>query len=210
LRWRDIDLDARVLHVRQNLIDIDGRISFGGPKTKGSAAGVGLSGRVVAALRVQREQQLAERAEWAEAYEDHDLVFARENGKPLRPEWVLDTFHRLSREAGLREVTLHDLRHLAATLMITNGVPLPLVSKTLRHSKVGITADLYRHLTHEASVAAADALGSVLDAVASERSAIRRRRMRPQCDRSPKFRTRRMPLLTLFPLVRTRMLSPDC
>jgi hypothetical protein len=48
------------------------------------------------------------------------------------------------------------------------------VSKTLRHSKLSITSDLYGHLTQEASVAAADSLGAVLDAVASERAAIKK------------------------------------
>jgi integrase len=195
LRWQDVDMETRVLHVRQNMTDIDGRIAFGTPKTKGSAAGVGLSSRVVRALRTQRERQAAERAEWADAYEDHDLVFARENGMPLRPEWVLDTFHRQAAQAGLRQIRLHGLRHLAATLMLSNGVPLALVSKTLRHSKLGITADLYSHLTHEASVAAADALGSVLDAVASERAAIQKAKdataLRPQAEIPAPTRTAR-------------------
>lgn len=68
---------------------------------------------------------------------------------------------------GLRRVRLHDLRHLAATLRLTSGVPLPLVSKTLRHATSGI-ADLYGHLTAEAAVDAADSLGAVLDAAAAE------------------------------------------
>jgi hypothetical protein len=49
-------------------------------------------------------------------------------------------------------------------LMLTAGVPLALVSKTLRDSNVAITADLYGHLTEEAAQAAADSLGSALDA----------------------------------------------
>jgi hypothetical protein len=42
------------------------------------------------------------------------------------------------------------------------------VSKTLRHTTSGITADLYGHLTKEAALAAADSLGAVLDAAAAE------------------------------------------
>jgi hypothetical protein len=52
--------------------------------------------------------------------------------------------------------------------MLTSGVPLPLVSKILRHAQTGITADLYGHLTAEAALAAADSLGAVLDAAAAE------------------------------------------
>ncbi|MGH4013151.1 MAG: site-specific integrase [Pseudonocardiaceae bacterium] len=171
LRWPDLDLPARALFInptRGALSDVAGRLMFTAPKTKGSAAGVGLSSRVVAALQRQSARQAVERAEWAEAYEDDGLVFARENGPPLRPDRVLDRFHELTAQAGLPRVRLHDLRHLAATLMLTSGVPLPLVSKTLRHAQTGITADLYGHLTREAAVAAADSLGSALDAAAAE------------------------------------------
>ncbi len=144
---------------------------FTAPKTKGSAAGVGLSARVVAALTRRRARQDAERAAWGEAYQDDGLVFCRENGAPHRPNDVRQRFHKLSDAAGLPRVRVHDLRHLAATIMITVGVPLALVSKTLRHSRTGITADLYGHLTREAATAAADALGATLDAAAAELSA---------------------------------------
>lgn len=190
LRWSDVDIAGRTLHVRQTLSDINGHLVFGTPKTRGSAAGVGLSTRVVEALRKYREQQLIERAVWGDAYEDNGLVFTRENGAPLRPESVLIEFHRLTDAAGLRRVRLHDLRHLAATLMISAGVPLALVSKTLRHSKMSITAELYGHLTTEAAHAASDALAGVLDAAEAERVGERKMRhataMRPQeVDASP-------------------------
>ena len=140
LRWPDIDLIARALFIhptRGTLSDVAGRLMFTAPKTKGSAAGVGLSSRVVDALKRQSARQAIERAEWGEAYQDDGLVFARENGAPLRPDWVLNRFHDLTKTAELPRVRLHDLRHLAATLMITAGVPLPLVSKTLRHATSG-------------------------------------------------------------------------
>lgn len=89
LRWAYVDLDARVLFVhplRGTLSDVAGHLMFTAPKTKGSAAGVGLSARVVDALKRQSARQAVERAEWHETYEDDDLVFARENGSPLRPE----------------------------------------------------------------------------------------------------------------------------
>jgi integrase len=61
-------------------------------------------------------QQAIHREVWGSAYQDDDFDFARPNGTPLRPHLVLRHFHRLSEEAGLRRMRLHDLRHLAATL----------------------------------------------------------------------------------------------
>lgn len=176
LRWPLVDVEARTLFIdpkRGTLSSVAGRLEFTAPKTTESAAGVGLSPRVVLALRRQAVRQTAERAEWGPAYEDDGLVFARENGAPLRPEFVLNRFHELTADAGLPRVRLHDLRHLAATLMLVSGVPLAVASKMLRHSQVGITADLYGHLTREASHAAADGLAAVLDAAAAELAAER-------------------------------------
>jgi len=57
--------------------------------------------------------------------------------------------------------------------MLTEGVPLALASKVLRHATSGITVDLYGNLTAEAALAAADSLGTVLDAAAAELAAER-------------------------------------
>jgi integrase len=114
--------------------------------------------------------QEIDRETWGDAYEDHDLVFARENGAPLRPEYVTRRFVALSRSAGLRRVRLHDLRHGAASLMLAAGVPMAIVSKMLRHSSIGITVDTYGHLSEETARTASDAIGALLDA-AFEQSA---------------------------------------
>jgi integrase len=90
---------------------------------------------VVEALRRQRTRQDVERAHWDVEYVDRDLVFARENGEPIRPKRVLRRFRTLTAAAGLPRVRVHDLQHLAASMMIAAGVPLPIVSKTLRHSR---------------------------------------------------------------------------
>jgi len=173
LRWEDVDLERKVLRVRQAATEVAGKLVIGAPKTSGSAAGVGLSARVVVALKRQRERQLFDVLEWADGYEDNGLVFTRGNGAMLRPRYLLAHFHEMSEAAGVPKVRIHDLRHLAATLMLTNGVPLALVSKTLRHSQVGITANLYGHLTQEAAHAAADSLGGALDLAAAKMRADR-------------------------------------
>ncbi|MGP4012740.1 tyrosine-type recombinase/integrase [Streptomyces sp. 4N124] len=59
-------------------------------------------------------------------------------------------------------MSVHDLRHLAATLTITAGVPLTLVSKTLRHSTLSTTANIYSHLTRQAAREAVDTIEQTL------------------------------------------------
>ncbi|WP_380280502.1 hypothetical protein [Kitasatospora purpeofusca] len=62
--------------------------------------------------------------------------------------------YRRLREKG---INLHDLRHAAA------GVPLAVISETLRHSNLAITADLYGHFLKESTDEASLALAKALD-----------------------------------------------
>ena len=46
-------------------------------------------------------------------------------------------------------VTLHGLRHTAASIMLGAGVPLPVVSRQLAHGSPQITATIYAHLSSD-------------------------------------------------------------
>jgi hypothetical protein len=65
-------------------------------------------------------------------------------------------------------VRLHDFRHGAASLMLAAGVPMAIVSKMLRHSSIGITVDIYGHLSEDTARAASDAMGALLDAAVQQ------------------------------------------
>jgi integrase len=101
----------------------------------------------VAALRAQRTRQLEERLLLGHGYEDHDLVFARADGRPLNPEHVTRVFSSLVRGSGLKKVTLHDLRHTHATLALAEGINTLVVSERLGHSSMAVTAELYQEVT---------------------------------------------------------------
>lgn len=166
LRWDDVDLVERVIVVRQQVVQESGRkkndqapapcpyceaghlgVSFGKPKTaSGEDRVVDLDEVTVGALLAHQLRQQAERQAWGDAYVDHGLVFAREDGNPLRPDDVTKLFVSLVDDAGLRRIRLHDLRHGQASLMLAAGVDLAIVSKRLGHSSIAITSDTYSHL----------------------------------------------------------------
>jgi hypothetical protein len=57
----------------------------------------------------------------------------------------------------LPAIRLHDLRHLAATLALTAGTEMKVVSAMLRHETLTITADMYTSVVPEVARAAAEA-----------------------------------------------------
>ena len=74
------------------------------------------------ALRAHRQRQKAEGREFGDGYRDTGYLFTNLNGDPLAPDRLTRTFRKLSVEAGLPPIRLHDLRHGAATLALAAGV----------------------------------------------------------------------------------------
>ena len=96
------------------------------------------------------------------AFCSHELVFCREDGRPLRPEYVTRHMQALAAEAGLPRKRLHDLRHGSASLQIAAGVDLAIASKRLRPSSISITADTYTHLLKSVGRHAAEAAAALV------------------------------------------------
>jgi integrase len=97
------------------------------------------------ALRRQKVQQAAWRLRAGQDWQDRGLVFTTHEGNPLRRFDVAKVLRQAVHRAGLPQATMHTLRHLAASLALQEGVPLPLVSRALGHANVGITAAVYSH-----------------------------------------------------------------
>lgn len=198
LRWDDVDLVNRKVDLRQQIVHTNrtsretvceycgakhGGQKFDSLKTEESAAVVHMDAETVAVLLGQQLRQGEERLEWGTAYVDHGLVFAREDGNPLSPNWISRRFQDLQapvtmpdpkkpdgEPVPLRSVRLHDLRHGTAALMLAAGVDIAVVSKVLRHSTIKLTSDTYGHLLAGVGESAADKRAAMIPRKAKEPS----------------------------------------
>ncbi len=145
LRWTDIDLDAGRLAVRQAVVSVAYAVLHSTPKSH-QARVIDLDPETVRQLRAHRHSQQLERAQWGPDYRDKDLVIAKENGEPVHPDSLSQAFERLVRNAGLRRIRLHDLRHTHATLAVKAGVPVKVISERLGHESPAFTLKQYAHV----------------------------------------------------------------
>ena len=81
----------------------------------------------------------------------------------MEPQNLLRTVRSAAKKAGLAGVTVHTLRHTCATTALLHGVPLKVVGVSLGHASIKITADIYGHLTDDATRAGAEALSVALE-----------------------------------------------
>ena len=96
-------------------------------------------------LKAQAARQLAEQAEWGEAWTDSGYICTKEDGTPYHPEVVSRYFRQAVKEAKLPQIRPHDLRHTHATLALRAGIHPKVVSERLGHATVSITLDTYSH-----------------------------------------------------------------
>ncbi len=126
------------------------------PKTAAGNRTIHLSGLAVAALKEHSLATAKQRiSEW---------VFSSRAGTPLSVHNVHNrSWKPLLKRAGLPASTrMHDLRHTCATLLLSRGVPVKVVSEMLGHASVAITLDTYSHVLPSMQEAAAKAMEDVL------------------------------------------------
>lgn len=163
LRWQDVDLAARRLVVRVQLVQVGTAVIEGTIKTDaGQDRVVPLPDRAVAALLTWQFQQGQEREKWGAAYQDSGRVFTYEDGRELRPGYPSKLFESMVEKLNLPHMRFHDLRHLHASLMLASGQDMAIVSKTMGHSNSQITRDLYAHLVGNAAMKAAEGASALL------------------------------------------------
>jgi integrase len=131
LRWGDLDLDAGTLSVTGQLQQVGGRIVAGLPKSHAGRRVIALDKTTIAALREHRLRQQAERAAARTRWTQTGYVFTTKTGKPFRPDRMTRLFAKLVAASGLPPVTLHGLRHGAATLALAAGTDLKVVQDQL-------------------------------------------------------------------------------
>ena len=162
LRWADIDLEKRELRVRQTLQRQKGRVAFGEPKSKRSRRTLPLPIVAAEALKAHRTRQLQERLLAGSRWHDSGLVFTSTIGTSADDRNVRRAWKELLASADLPYVRIHDLRHTAATLLLTQGVHPRVVMETLGHSQIGVTLDTYSHVLPVLQREAADEMDKAL------------------------------------------------
>jgi integrase len=171
-RWRDVDLEAEVVHVRQTLVRVGNhdatvsnpktRLIFQEPKTEQSRRTIPIPAAIIEELKCHKARQAEEKLLIGKAYEDHGLVFCRANDRPIDPRNFTRHFERLLQRAGLPRIRFHDTRHTFATLMLELGEAPKVVQSMLGHTKISTTLDIYSHVSLDLERQAAAKLNALL------------------------------------------------
>ncbi len=151
LQWGDIDWNGKFIEIR--------RASWNRIVTtpkNGKSRRVDMSDQLA---QVLSEHKLGlERQALKKGRTMSEWIFPSRVGAPLEPNRVREAFFLALKEAKLRRIRFHDLRHCFASWLIANGESLAYVKEQLGHHSIQITVDTYGHLVPGANRKAVNAL----------------------------------------------------
>lgn len=126
LRWEDVNLEKRILTVRRSIV----RGFVSSPKTNRIRH---------VPISVDLEEELRK------IRSDQGYVFGYAAERPLSYKAALKLLRRAGKQAGMRRLGLHTLRHTFASQLAAEGIPLLAIQMLLGHSTIEMT-QRYAHL----------------------------------------------------------------
>jgi integrase len=149
LRRSRVDLDAGTVDVAETVVEVEGRLLFGPPKTRAGRRRIGLPRRVVDELALHLRAP----------GRPTDPLFRSPAGGPLRVTAFRNRIWRpATLAAGLPGLRIHDLRHTAVALWIAAGASPKEVAVRAGHTSTSFVLDRYGHLFPESDAALRDRL----------------------------------------------------
>lgn len=150
LRVKDVQLEERRIRVSVNAVEVGGEMEIGTPKTH--------KRRVVPFPKLLSEDLRSQIG----SKDPEQLLFSDESGDYMRRTRVSggsrSWFKTALADAGLGPMTLHDLRHTAASLSISAGANVKAVQRMLGHASAAMTLDVYSDLFDDDLNAVSDRL----------------------------------------------------
>ncbi|WP_319431559.1 tyrosine-type recombinase/integrase [Mycobacterium sp. RTGN5] len=139
LRVRDIDLGRGRIRVERSASKVNSKTIIGTTKTH-QARSVAASASVLKLLAPAMVGKAPD-----------ELLWSRADGQPLRPPTTTHWFGAAVKRCQADDekfprVTVHELRHTAASLMIASGANVKTVQAQLGHKSATMTLDQYGHL----------------------------------------------------------------
>ncbi|MGP4058440.1 tyrosine-type recombinase/integrase [Mycobacterium sp. 4D054] len=139
LRVRDVDLGSSRIRVERSASKVNAETIIGTTKTH-AARSVAVSASV---LKLMAPAMVGKSPD--------ELLWSRANGQPLRPPTTTHWFGAAVKrcqaaDATFPRITVHELRHTAASLMIANKASVKVVQSQLGHKTATMTLDQYGHL----------------------------------------------------------------
>lgn len=148
LKWSDVDFVNKEINIERTaeFRYTVGEWRIGEPKSKAGYRKVPLTEEAIKILKDQKEKLKKLKVV---NFEFSDYIFLSRKGEPTKNSAYDTTLFKLCDKAGIERFSMHVLRHTFATRCIEANMRPKTLQVILGHSNVGITMNLYVHVTED-------------------------------------------------------------
>ena len=133
LKYEDIDFENNTISVKRNLLYLREKGIFENtPKTESSIRTISVSGNIIQLIKKHRVSQMKRKIAVGDKWNETGYIFTAWNGSPLHPDTISAWFRKLVKKHNLPDVSIHSLRHTAATMLLMNGLPVKTKRNTVK------------------------------------------------------------------------------
>lgn len=148
LKWEDVDFEKKTVKIQRSMEyrHSVGEWRIGEPKSKSGYRTIPLTDESIRILIAQKEKNGCIKViqkEWS------DFIFLSRKGEPVKNSAYDTALFKICEKAGINKFSMHVLRHTFATRCIEGGMMPKTLQKILGHSNIGITMNLYVHITED-------------------------------------------------------------
>ena len=178
LNWADVDYDNKCVRISKAAAETKAEgVIIKDPKTKAGKRTLTLPAVCFDLLRrLESEQRITAQSmgtAWqgkrGKAFSDQP-VFIQDNGLRMHPSTVTHKFGEILKNYNaavdeslqLPVIHMHNLRHTAASLLVSEGVDISTVARRMGHAKTSTTLNIYTHAYAENDTAASETLDKAL------------------------------------------------
>ena len=162
LKWEDIDFSKKAIRIQRSMeyrYSV-GEWRIGEPKSKAGYRTIPLTDETIRILTEQKEKNKNIKKIQEEWYE---FIFLSRKGEPVKNSAYDTALFKICDKAKINRFSMHVLRHTFATRCIEGGMMPKTLQKILGHSNIGITMNLYVHITEDEKQKEIDMVSCVLN-----------------------------------------------
>lgn len=142
LTWKDIDFNNGKIRINKS---INGSNVMGPPKTESSYRNVPIRKQLLKEL-----ERLKDSYSWDNDYCEDNYVFGGK--EPVSRYYLENNLEKYYELADVKKITMHGFRHSCASMLISLGMNVAVVSKYLGHAKITQTLDTYTHTSEQDNI----------------------------------------------------------
>ena len=159
LKYGDFDIERKTVKISRQITASPKNIEEGRvtgymsmekpPKTPNSNRILCVPEAVMCEVISRKKLNDARKEQLGRRYIDNDYISCSENGLPHAISSFNTALTKLCSRNGLPHLTVHSLRHMYATILLEQGVPLMKISTLLGHSSAHTTFEYYCEVMDE-------------------------------------------------------------